>query len=78
MSQLLSISCLPFEMPSISCGGTDPLIHRGRHFGRTVHALCSVSALLVNGILCIGELAEQEEGTFTHEYVRFFTPWVQL
>lgn len=27
----------------------DPLVHHGRHFGRTVHALCSVSGLLMNG-----------------------------
>jgi hypothetical protein len=51
----------------ISCG-TDPLVHYGRHFGRTIHALCTVSALLNNGILRMGELAEQPEDTFTHEY----------
>src|ERR1700734_1734542 len=51
-----------------SCN-TDPLVHHGRHFGRTVHALCTVSALLNNGILRMGELAEQPEETFTHEYV---------
>jgi len=46
---------------------TDPLIHHGRHFGRTVHALCTVSALLNNGILRMGELAEQPDETFTQE-----------
>jgi hypothetical protein len=52
----------------LSCsGGTDPLVHHGRHFGRTVHALCTVSALLNNSILRMGELAEQPEETFTHE-----------
>jgi hypothetical protein len=52
----------------VSCsGGTDPLVHHGRHFGRTVHALCSVSALLNNGILRMGELADQPEDSFTHE-----------
>ena len=55
---------------SLSCR-TDPLVHHGRHFGRTVHALCSVSALFINGILRIGELADREEETFTHEYVGF-------
>ena len=29
----------------------DPLVHHGRHFGRTIHALCSVDTLLSNGIL---------------------------
>jgi len=45
----------------------DPLVHHGRHFGRTVHALCSVNALLTNGILRMGELADAAEDTFTHE-----------
>jgi hypothetical protein len=50
-----------------SCG-TDPLVHHGRHFGRAIHALCTVQALSNNGILRIGELAEQPEDSFTHEY----------
>jgi hypothetical protein len=49
-----------------SCG-TDPLVHYGRHFGRTVHAMCTVSALINNGILRMGELSEQPEESFTHE-----------
>jgi hypothetical protein len=44
----------------------------GRHFGRTIHALCTVSALLNNGILRMGELAEQAEEAFTHEYYGMF------
>ena len=48
---------------------TDPLVHHGRHFGRTVHALCSVATLLNNGILRIGELSELSEDTFTQEYI---------
>jgi hypothetical protein len=51
-----------------SCG-TDPLIHYGRHFGRTVHALCTVSSILNNGILRMGELQDQPEETFTLESV---------
>lgn len=49
-------------------GTTDPLVHHGRHFGRTVHALCNVSSLLNNGILRMGELSERSEDTFSHEY----------
>jgi hypothetical protein len=30
---------------------SDPLIGHGRHFGRTVHALCNIQALLTNSIL---------------------------
>lgn len=55
----------------ISCG-TDPLVHYGRHFGRTVHALCTVHALLTNGIIRMGELADEPEDTFTHESVADF------
>ncbi|KIM75190.1 hypothetical protein PILCRDRAFT_681578 [Piloderma croceum F 1598] len=47
--------------------GTDPLVHHGRHFGRTVHALCSVSVLINNGILRMGELADQPDESFTQE-----------
>jgi hypothetical protein len=52
-----------------SCG-TDPLIHHGRHFGRTVHALCSIKALITNGLLRMGELEERSEETLTYEYVK--------
>jgi hypothetical protein len=37
----------------------DPLVHHGRHFGRTVHAMTNVKALLANGIQ---RLKEQDEG----------------
>ncbi|KAG2103042.1 hypothetical protein BD769DRAFT_1630920 [Suillus cothurnatus] len=46
---------------------TDPLVHYGRHFGRTVHALCNFQALLTNGILRMGELADTPEENFTAE-----------
>ena len=48
---------------------TDPLVHHGRHFGRTVHALCNISALLTNGLLRLGEQAGEPEESFTYEYV---------
>jgi hypothetical protein len=46
---------------------TDPLISHGRHFGRTVHALCNVKALITNGLLHMGELAQEPEEAFTLE-----------
>jgi hypothetical protein len=58
---------------NISCG-TDPLVHHGRHFGRTIHALCNVCALLNNGLLYMGELSEQPEECFTQEYVLLPSP----
>src|ERR1700736_875484 len=57
-----------FLMWFASCG-TDPLVHHGRHFGRVVHALCTVTTLLNNGILRMGEFADRAEETFTQEYV---------
>lgn len=50
----------------ISCI-SDPLVHHGRHFGRTVHALCNVNALITNGILRLGELVDEPEESFTPE-----------
>ena len=49
--------------------GTDPLVHHGRHFGRTVHGLCMVQTLLHNGLLRMGELADQPKETFSVECV---------
>ncbi|KJA12894.1 hypothetical protein HYPSUDRAFT_107432, partial [Hypholoma sublateritium FD-334 SS-4] len=44
---------------------TDPLVHHGRHFGRTIHALCNVHALVNNGIIRMGERSEEPEEMFT-------------
>jgi len=49
---------------------SDPLIGHGRHFGRTVHALCNVRALLTNGTVRLGEQADEPEEAFTAEYVQ--------
>lgn len=45
----------------------NPLIHFGRHFGRTIHALCNINALITNGLLRLSELADEPEETFTNE-----------
>jgi hypothetical protein len=45
----------------------DPLVHHGRHFGRTLHAMANVQVLLTNGILRVGELADQPDEAFTAE-----------
>jgi hypothetical protein len=50
-----------------SSRATDPLVHYGRHFGRTVHALCTVSVLLNNGLIRMRELAEKADDGLTHE-----------
>lgn len=45
----------------------DPLVHHGRHFGRTVHALCRVQALLTNGIIRETELEMTTEENLSFE-----------
>lgn len=40
---------------------SDPLVHHGRHFGRSIHALCRVHSLLSNGVLREADLDGQSE-----------------
>ena len=54
-------------LQSFSSCVSDPLVHHGRHFGRTLHAMTNVKALLTNGLLRLGELAEQPDESFTAE-----------
>jgi hypothetical protein len=46
---------------------SDPLVSHGCHFGRMVHTLCNVKALLIHGILHIGDLEDELEENFTAE-----------
>ena len=48
--------------------GSNPLVHHGRHFGRTVHAMCNVQALVTNSLLLLGEDREVAEELLTAEY----------
>ncbi|KAG2746209.1 hypothetical protein P692DRAFT_201841031 [Suillus brevipes Sb2] len=50
----------PTREPSHKRGGTssNPLVLHGRHFGRTVFALCNYPALLTSGILRLEELQD--------------------
>lgn len=52
---------------------SDPLVHRGRHFGWTVHALCNMNTLITNGLLRTGELADEPEESFTKEYALHYS-----
>ncbi|THH10998.1 hypothetical protein EW146_g8186 [Bondarzewia mesenterica] len=56
---------------------SDPLIHHDHHFGRTVHALTNIKTLLTNGLLRMGELAEQPEENFTAEKHQVFSTLLQ-
>ncbi|KAF8342369.1 hypothetical protein F5887DRAFT_1215964 [Amanita rubescens] len=40
---------------------SDPFVHHGRHFGRTVHAMCNVQALITNCLLVFenGEVTQE-------------------
>ncbi|KAF8227117.1 hypothetical protein L208DRAFT_1298352 [Tricholoma matsutake] len=57
-------------MLPLSCA-SDPLVHYGQHFGRAVHAMCSIQALLTNGILHMGEEGEVVEESLTPEQVSY-------
>ncbi|KAF8221314.1 hypothetical protein L208DRAFT_1328528 [Tricholoma matsutake] len=48
---------------------SDPFVHYGRHFSQTVHAMCSIQALLTNGIVRMGEEGEVVEESLTPEQV---------
>jgi hypothetical protein len=68
---------LPFRTPFrltkllwLSRAG-DPLVHHGRHFGRTVHVMCNVQALICNGVVRMGEDPVPEE-SLTYESVPLF------
>ena len=50
----------------------DPLVHHGRHFGRTVHAMCNVQALVTNSLLRMADGAEVAEELLTPEFVWSF------
>lgn len=49
--------------------GTDPLVHYGRHFGRTVHSLCTVSAILTNGLIRLAGDSDTPDEDYPIEYV---------
>ncbi|KAF8074942.1 hypothetical protein FPV67DRAFT_1559560 [Lyophyllum atratum] len=57
---------------------TDPLVHHGRHFGRTIHALCRVHTLLTNGIMREVELADQPLESFSAEQRREYRVYRHL
>ena len=52
---------------------SDPLVHHGCHFGRTVYAMCNVRSLIMNSLLCLEELdgSEISEESLASEYVFF-------
>lgn len=67
-----ALSLGPRRKPRIS----DPLVHHGRHFGRTVHAMCNIQALVTNGILRMA--AEVSEESLTSQERREFCVFRKL
>ena len=54
-----------------SCKG-DPLVHHGRHFCRTIHAMCNIHALLTQSIIREVEQVEATDEDFSVEFVVVF------
>jgi len=49
----------------------DPLVHHGRHFGRTVYAMCSVHALITSALARMAEDEDVPEESLTFEFVEW-------
>ena len=52
---------------------TDPLVHCGRHFGRTVYAFCNVKLLLANGLERFAQDEDDDAEGMTAKYVSFLS-----
>jgi hypothetical protein len=48
---------------------SDPLLSHGHHFCRTVHTLCNVQTLLINGLTQMGKSTDELEATSTSKYM---------
>ncbi|KAN0079960.1 hypothetical protein V8E55_009526 [Tylopilus felleus] len=44
------------KRPHVNATMQDPLVHHGHHFGRVVHAFCTIQTLITNGIVILTEL----------------------
>lgn len=56
-------------MTVIVRSAVDPLVHHGRHFGRTVHGLCNPYAVITSGIIRLVELQTSALEDYSAEYV---------
>lgn len=67
------VTCKLFDQKSLFLSRAgDPLIHHGRHFGRTVHAMCNVQALITKGIEYLAEEEPVAEESLTCQSVPVF------
>ncbi|KJA13063.1 hypothetical protein HYPSUDRAFT_151997 [Hypholoma sublateritium FD-334 SS-4] len=72
-----SVSALELG-PRRKARSTDPLVSSGRHFGRTIHALCNLHALISNGIIRTGERADEPDEAFTPQERREHKVYLKL
>ncbi|KAF9230893.1 hypothetical protein BU15DRAFT_56750, partial [Melanogaster broomeanus] len=45
----------------------DPLVHHGCHFGRAVHTFCNVQMLITNGLIIMGDRADESPESWTEQ-----------
>ncbi|KAG1863295.1 hypothetical protein C8R48DRAFT_602829 [Suillus tomentosus] len=64
--------------PRKKASTSDPLVSHGRHFGRTVFALCNYPSLLTNGILRLEQMEDTPLEEFSAEYNNAFFFLLQL
>ena len=74
LSILFVISSYFYSRLSSIRHSIDPLVHHGRHFGRTVYAMCNVRSLITDALLWLEESDDGEisEESLTTEYIVFF------
>ncbi|KAG1850564.1 hypothetical protein C8R48DRAFT_613481 [Suillus tomentosus] len=64
--------------PRKKASSSDPLVSHGRHFGRTVFALCNYPSLLTNGILRLEQMEDTSLEDFSAEERREHGVFEQL
>jgi hypothetical protein len=65
---------LQISLTELSCHrrGGNPLVHHGRHFGRTVHAMCNLPSLISRALSRMAVEDGVAEETLTFEFVPVF------
>ncbi|KAG2747871.1 hypothetical protein P692DRAFT_20875193 [Suillus brevipes Sb2] len=65
-------------VPQKRASASDPLVSHGRHFGRTIFALCNHPSLLTNGILRLEQIEDTPLEDFPAEERREHRVFEQL
>ncbi|KAI0065330.1 hypothetical protein BV25DRAFT_1913920 [Artomyces pyxidatus] len=69
-----ALALAPRRRPTAS----DPLVFHGRHFGRTVHAMCNVKALFQEALSLLADSDEVPDSARTHEQRKVLGAFRQL